>query len=147
MLFLSVWLQQPFKNETLLFKLFNIKNEINWYFQCTWLETLCSRNFLRPFEDKDTLFHVEAVSDLTYEFCYCVKISLNQILIKFGHLVQWHHDLFWGEFQRNVNCNHLEQPGDFVQWHYDCLFWESQTTKHHKNPTEYVINRRWCNNY
>ena len=36
----------------------------------------------------DTLFWVEVVSELTYEFFSCVDIVLNQILTKSGNLVQ-----------------------------------------------------------
>ena len=46
-----------------------------------------------------TLFWVEVVSDLAYEFCYCVDISVNPILEKSRYLVQWHRDLFLGNFK------------------------------------------------
>ena len=53
----------------------------------TW-NTVQNGLFTHPFENKDTLFRVEVVYDLAYEFCSCVDISVNQILTKFGYLVQ-----------------------------------------------------------
>ena len=44
--------------------------------------------FNHPFENTDTLFRVEVVSDLAYEFYSCVDISVNQILTKYSQLVQ-----------------------------------------------------------
>ena len=44
--------------------------------------------FPHKFENRDTIFWVEVVYDLAYELCSCVEISLNYIIIKYGHLVQ-----------------------------------------------------------
>ena len=44
--------------------------------------------FYHPLENKDTIFWVEVVSDLDYDFCSCVHISVNQILTKYGRLSQ-----------------------------------------------------------
>ena len=44
--------------------------------------------FKLPFENKDTLFRVEVVSDLTYDLYSCVDIVVNRILKKYGRLVQ-----------------------------------------------------------
>ena len=94
MLFQSVWIKQPFKNDTLLFKLSNTKNKINHFSQCMWLETLFSIGCFTT--NKDTILLVEVVYDLAYEFCYCVEISMNQIPTKSWHLVQWHYYFFGG---------------------------------------------------
>ena len=42
----------------------------------------------RPFENKDTIFRLEVVSHLTYDFCSCFDIAVNHIPTKSGHLVQ-----------------------------------------------------------
>ena len=42
---------------------------------------------------------MEGVSDLAYEFYYCVGIEVNDILKKSGHLVQCHHDFFTWAFR------------------------------------------------
>ena len=44
--------------------------------------------FSHPFENKDTIYWVEIVFDLAYEFCYCAYIAVNHILTKSGKLVQ-----------------------------------------------------------
>ena len=44
--------------------------------------------FYRQFENKDTIFQVEVISDQAYDFCYCVEIAVNRILTKSGHFVQ-----------------------------------------------------------
>ena len=41
--------------------------------------TVLHRRFPRQFENKDTIFWVEGVSDLAYELCYCVGIAANRI--------------------------------------------------------------------
>ena len=64
----------------------------------TW-NTMQHGLFPHPFENKDIFFCVEVVSDLAYEFCCGVDISVNQILTKYGHLVQWHRDFFGGSFK------------------------------------------------
>ena len=64
----------------------------------TW-DTVQHGMFYHQFENKDTIFRVEVVSDLAYELYSCVDISVNQILTKYGHLVQWHRDLFLGSFK------------------------------------------------
>ena len=53
--------------------------------------------FSHPFENKDTIFLVEVVSDLNYELCSCVDIEENQILTKYVHLVKWNCPFFRGE--------------------------------------------------
>ena len=53
----------------------------------TW-KTVQHGQFLHKFENKDTIFCVEVVSHLTYEFCSCIDIAVNQILTKSGHLFQ-----------------------------------------------------------
>ena len=53
----------------------------------TW-NTVQNGLFTHPFENKDTLFRVEVVSELAYEFYSCDDISVNQILTKYGNLVQ-----------------------------------------------------------
>ena len=59
------------------------------------LENCAAWDFSHPFDNKDTIFRVEVVSDLAYEFCSCVDISVNYILTKYGHLVQWYGGFFW----------------------------------------------------
>ena len=54
--------------------------------------TVLPGHFYHKFENKDTILRVEGVSDLAYEFCYCVYIALNRILKKPVHLVQLHCD-------------------------------------------------------
>ena len=78
--------------------------------QVTW-KTVQHGLVSHPFENKDTIFRVEVVSDLAYDFCYCVEISVNQILTKYGHLVQWHLDFILGGFQRTVHCHHPKKQG------------------------------------
>ena len=53
----------------------------------TW-NTVHHGRFYPPFENKDTLLLVEVFSELNYDFCYCDDIVVNQILKKYGHLVQ-----------------------------------------------------------
>ena len=53
----------------------------------TW-NTVKYGRFSHIFEDKDTIFWVEEFYDLTYEFFSCVDNVVNQILTKFGQLVQ-----------------------------------------------------------
>ena len=57
--------------------------------QMTW-NTVNHGQFYHPFEDRDSIFRVEALSDLTYEFFSCVDIAVNHILTKYEHLVKWH---------------------------------------------------------
>ena len=92
--------------------------------------------FLRPFKNKYTIFWVEVVSDLNYEFCYCVDIAVNQILTKYGHLVQWNCDCF-GEAFKDCASPSPNKIWSLVAVPCDCLFWESQTNEHHQNPTKY----------
>ena len=44
--------------------------------------------FYHTFENKYTFFWVKEVSDLAYEFCSCVGIAVDQVLTKYGQLVQ-----------------------------------------------------------
>ena len=53
----------------------------------TW-NTIQNGKFTCPFGNKYTIFRVEVVSDLAYEFCSCVGIVLKNILTKYGNLVQ-----------------------------------------------------------
>ena len=76
-----------------------------------------------PFENKDTLFRVEVVFDLSYELCYCVDISVNNIPTKPGHLVQWHYDYFSGSFKllgtfinRSVWNQHVRSCMGWIQF-------------------------------
>ena len=55
-----------------------------------------------PFENKDTIFQVEVVVDLAYGFFSCDSISINQILTKYGRLIQWHRD-FLGVVSNNCS--------------------------------------------
>ena len=52
--------------------------------------------FPGTFENKDSILLVEGVSDLYYELCSSVEISVNQIPKKYRHLVQCHCDYFSG---------------------------------------------------
>ena len=56
--------------------------------------TVQSGRFYHPFENKYTILRLEIVSEMAYEFCYCVDIKVNQILTKYGHLVQLHCGFF-----------------------------------------------------
>ena len=47
-------------------------------------------------------FRVEGFSDQTYELCYCLDISVIQILTKPWQFMQWHYD-FWGGVQMTGN--------------------------------------------
>ena len=58
-------------------------------------------------------FRVEVVSNLSNELCSCVYISVNQKLTKYGHLVQWHRNFVFGEFQSTVHCHHPKNMGTF----------------------------------
>ena len=98
--------------------------------------------FPHPFE-KNTIFRVELVSGLTYEFCSCIDIAVNQILTKSAHLVQWHYDFFRGGGQSTVRNHHPIKYGHFLQWHCDFLFWESLTTEHHHKPAKYGPLVQW----
>ena len=42
--------------------------------------TMLFGQFLCLFENKDTIFQMEGVSDLSYELYYCVYIAMNNIL-------------------------------------------------------------------
>ena len=53
----------------------------------TWNNVQHGR-FSYQFENKDTIFQVEVLSDLAYELCSCVEILVNEILTKYGNLVQ-----------------------------------------------------------
>ena len=61
-----------------------------------------------------------------------------------GEVTPWF--FIWG-FERTIHCRHQKKPGRLVQWHCDCLFWESQTTKYHKTPTQYGPLLQWHWNY
>ena len=85
---------------------------------------------------------MEIVSDLDYDFCSCVDISVNQIL---KNLVTWCSDtviVLGGRVKMTMNCRQPHKSGQLVQWHCDCLFWESQMTEHNQNPTKYI--GPWC---
>ena len=69
----------------------------------TW-NTVQHGRFSHPFQNKDTLFRMEVVSDLTHEFCYCFDIAINQIRTKYGHLLQWHCD-FLGGFSKECDSS------------------------------------------
>ena len=45
--------------------------------------------FFSQFENKDNIFQMEGFFGLSYEFFYCVDISVNKILTEPGVLVQW----------------------------------------------------------
>ena len=64
----------------------------------TW-NTVQNGMFYHPFKNKITIFRVAVVSDLAYEFCSCVDISVNHILTISGHFMQWHRDCFLGTFK------------------------------------------------
>ena len=70
----------------------------------TW-NTAQHRLFYHPFENKYTIFWLEVLSDLDYEFCSCVEIPGNKILTKYGHLVQWHRDLGRGGGSKDVSLS------------------------------------------
>ena len=53
----------------------------------TW-DTAYHELLYYTFENKDFIFRVEVVSDLAYEFCFCVDISVNHILTKSGNLMK-----------------------------------------------------------
>ena len=59
----------------------------------TW-NTVQNGQFTHPFENKDIILQVDVVSNLAYEFCSYFGISVNQILSKYGHLMQWQCDFF-----------------------------------------------------
>ena len=63
-----------------------------------------------PFENKDNMLRVEVVSDLAYDFCSCVDISVNQTLTKSGHLMKWHRDYFLGSFRALWNVTTQNSP-------------------------------------
>ena len=52
------------------------------------LQTVHPGQLSRPFENKDTIFWVEGVSDLAYELFSCGEIVVNLMLTESGHLVQ-----------------------------------------------------------
>ena len=56
------------------------------------------RNFPHQFENKDTIFRVEVVSDLVYALFYCLYIVVVKILTKYGNLVHWHRNVL-GSFK------------------------------------------------
>ena len=121
------------------------------------------RQVYHPFENKDTIFQVEVVSDLAYELCCCVVIEVNHIPTRYVHLVQLHCDFFLGEFKTTVECQRL------VHWH--CRFysksikrlgivfnqqnvgtwcsdtavfiWGFQTTEYCQNPKKYGSLVQW----
>ena len=49
--------------------------------------TVLNGQFYSQFENKDTNFHMEGVSDLSYELCYCVENEVHQIQTQYGILV------------------------------------------------------------
>ena len=88
--------------------------------------------FSHLFENKGTIFWVEVVSDLAYDFCYCVEISVNRILKiwALGAVTPW----LLGVGSKYCAPSSFKKSGYLVQWNCDCLLWESQTTDHHQNP-------------
>ena len=59
--------------------------------------TVMTGKFCRKFENKDNLFQMEGVSDLSNELCYSVEIAVNNTLKEPGSFVKCCHDFFpWG---------------------------------------------------
>ena len=50
--------------------------------------TVLPGQFFCKIENKDTIFHMEVVFDLSCEWCYCVYIVVNLILTEPGRLFQ-----------------------------------------------------------
>ena len=48
--------------------------------------TVQNGHFYHPFENKDNIFRVKGVSDLSYELCYFVDNAVNRCPKKYGHL-------------------------------------------------------------
>ena len=65
----------------------------------TW-NTVNHGYFPHSFENKDNIFWVELLSDLTYESCTCVDIAVNHILKTYDKYCSKHTGI-----QANIQAN------------------------------------------
>ena len=105
------------------------------------LNTLQHGKFTRPFESRDTIFWVEGISDLSYAFCYCVDIAVNQNVTKSVHLLQWNCD-FFGSFKGMRII--INQQNLCTWWSYTVIVYYV-SLKWLKTITTQQSMAPWCN--
>ena len=144
---LLLWLQQPFYNDTLLSKWFNLNDWINHFIQCTWFGIMC--NMMVPPYIWKQRYYFPGWGSLSpglwvlFLCWYCSESDTNKIwalgavTLLFG----------WGGPLITVHCHHPIKYWHLEQWHCDCLYWGSQTTEHNHNPTKSVSLAKWHFNF
>ena len=93
--------------------------------------------FPHQFENKDTIFWLKGVSDLSYELCYFLNIEVIQILTKPGNLVQCHCDFFVFLKDGALSSTEIFVFVVFLVWDgYRIIL---------NNISRFIVYRRFCN--
>ena len=113
-------------NNTFLTKGVNTNNWTNQFIQRTWFGTLFSMGTFTIHLEKNTLFWVEAVSNLAYKMCVFLHCSKSQR----KNTGTWYSDtvVVLSDFQTTGHRHDTTKSGLLLQLHRDIFFWEFQTT-------------------